>query len=85
MFQSKSFQNATITFSGSNCHVDYEVEDAKTNTLSIINSLGPVYTTDHEVGPCKMAFVNAPSLWSDFHDPASQNMSFESLGPLTRL
>ena len=28
--------------------------------------LGPVYTTDHEVGPWKMAFVNGLSSWSEF-------------------
>ena len=26
-----------------------------------IDSSGHVYTTDHEVGPWKMAFVNGPS------------------------
>jgi hypothetical protein len=44
--------------------------------------LGPGYTTDHEVGPWKMAFVNGPSSWSDFHGPTS--WSLKSLGPLTR-
>ena len=28
--------------------------------------LGAIYTTDHEVGPWKMAFVNGPTSWSDF-------------------
>ena len=37
---------------------------------------------DHEVGPWKMAFVNGPSSWSDFHDLTS--LVLRAMGPLTR-
>ena len=46
--------------------------------------LGPIYTADHEVGPWRMAFVNGPSSWSNFHGPTSLKISLKSLGPLTR-
>ena len=45
---------------------------------------GLVYTTDHEVGPWKMAFSNGLSSWSNVHGPTSSKNSFESLGSFTR-
>jgi hypothetical protein len=36
---------------------------------------------DHEVGPWKMAFVDGPSSWSNFHGLTSSKLVLKALGP----
>ena len=39
---------------------------------------GPVYTTDHEVGPWKMVFFIGPTTWSNFHGSISYKIDLQS-------
>ena len=44
-----------------------------------------LHTMDREVGSWKRAFFNGLSLWSNFHGPTSEKISFESLADLGQL